>query len=371
MTSSLVIGKFYPPHNGHLALIARAAQHTSAVVVVMAAREESISLDERVDWIRQASAGLSNVTVVGVRDDAPVDYRSSIAWTAHVELIAAALRVRGLPGPDVVVTSESYGERLAAELGARSELFDLARAGAPVSGTAVRADPVGLWGRLPDAVRRGLATRIVVVGAESTGTTTLAGDLLDHYRARPGNAAMRRVEEYGRQFTYELYDDACARSRAAGRPEPAVEDLVWRTEHFARIARRQQRWEDDAALAHPLVVVDTDAFATSLWERRYVGPASRGAASAVRVEPSARRLYLVTDHVGVPFEQDGWRDGAHLRATMHDWFVDGLTAAGHSWILLRGSREERFEYAVRAVDAQFARGTSFAAPPASSEAVAG
>ncbi|MFT3660461.1 MAG: AAA family ATPase [Gordonia sp. (in: high G+C Gram-positive bacteria)] len=366
MSTALVIGKFYPPHDGHVALIEHAARGSGGergvTVLVMATREESLSLGERVAWLAESCAGWPGVTVVGVHDDAPVDYRSPVAWTAHVALIAAALRAHGQPMPDVVVTSEDYGHRLAEELGARCEVFDPERTRFRVSGTAVRADVAGRWAQLPAPVRRGLAVRTVVLGAESTGTSTLAADLVRHYRGRPGHARLREVLEYGREFTYRLHEEACTEAQAAGRPAPGVEDLVWRTEHFAHIAVEQSRREDEAALAHPLVIADTDAFATALWERRYVGPDSRGAASAGVPAASERRLYLVTDHVGVPFEQDGWRDGEHLRAEMHRWFVDGLTEAGHSWVLLRGSRAERFHYAVRTVDALWRRGSAFASP---------
>ena len=66
----------------------------------------------------------------------------------------------------------------------------------PVSGTAVRADPAGALALLSAPVRACLARRVVVVGAESTGTTTMA-------RALAG--ALRRtaawVPEYGRELT--------------------------------------------------------------------------------------------------------------------------------------------------------------------------
>jgi hypothetical protein len=35
---------------------------------------------------------------------------------------------------------------------------------------------------------------------------------------------------------------------------------------------------------------------------------------------------------------------------MTDWFADALTAAGHSWVLLTGTFEERVELAVRTIE---------------------
>jgi len=51
----------------------------------------------------------------------------------------------------------------------------------PTSGTAVRQDLVPQWDMLSPAVRAGLAMRVVVVGAESAGTTTLSRELVPHY----------------------------------------------------------------------------------------------------------------------------------------------------------------------------------------------
>ena len=76
-------------------------------------------------------------------------------------------------------------------------------------------------------------------------------------------------------------------------------------------------------------------------------------------EPTLRR-YLLTDHVGVPFVQDGIRDGEHIRADMTGWFVDALTAAGLSWVLLTGTLDERVGLAVRVADRALAAFHDFA-----------
>jgi hypothetical protein len=65
-------------------------------------------------------------------------------------------------------------------------------------------------------------------------------------------------------------------------------------------------------------------------------------------------LYLLTDHVGVPFEDDGLRDGAHLRAWMTDRFRAVLADAGVPVVELSGSRAAQLTSAVAAVDALLA-----------------
>ena len=355
----LVIGKFYPLHEGHLALIRFAAEKSDRLsVIVMASQFESVPLASRQSWLQEETAALGDVHVIGVRCDAPVDYGSDIAWQANVALMTAALDDSGAPPVTAVFSSEPYGDELATRFGAASVTYDMRRAAHPVSGSAVRADLIGRWPQTAASARLDLATRVIVVGAESTGTTTLAHDLTEHYRDH-GFSAIRDVEEYGRELTYRLHAEA---SRRAGAEVP-VESIVWRPEHFAEVAREQRRREDLAALACPLVIADTDALATELWERRYVGADSHGAADVNAGGIPRRDVYLVTDHVGVPFEQDGWRDGEHIREQMTDWFTTELTRRGASWVLLRGDRTERLRYACTLIDALWAQASTFPSPP--------
>ncbi|GAA3599413.1 multifunctional transcriptional regulator/nicotinamide-nucleotide adenylyltransferase/ribosylnicotinamide kinase NadR [Klugiella xanthotipulae] len=360
----LAIGKFYPPHNGHLALIERgAAESGRLAVLVMASQFESIPVGVRVDWLRGATAHLGNVDVLGIVSDAPVDYRSDIAWVAnHASMVAALDRV-GITRVDAVFSSEAYGTELAARFDATPISYDESRVQVPISGTAVRRDLPGTWPLLPEATRLGLATRVIVVGAESTGSTTLSEALLAHYRRRPGLAGMTAVEEYGRCFTYELHAQAAAEARASGHPVPGINNLVWQTEHFGRIATVQNEWEDAAALASPLVIADTDALATTLWERRYVGEHSRAATAVIDEYLPRRDVYLLTDHEGVPFEQDGWRDGEQIRPAMTRWFIEELTRRELPWVLLRGDHDTRLRYSIDLIDALWAKNIRFDSPP--------
>jgi HTH-type transcriptional repressor of NAD biosynthesis genes len=361
--TGLIIGKFYPLHLGHVSLFERAARESDhLVILVMATQIETVRLDTRVSWVTAATAHLGSVTVLGILDDAPVHYDSEIAWVAHHEATMAALRRGGIGTVDVVFSSEEYGAELADRLGAVHVLDDPERRRVPMSGTAARERLAKRWTLLAEPARIDLATRIIVIGAESTGTTTLAEALRAHYRSRPGFESIADVDEYGRRFTYELHERLSAQARSAGMTAPDVDDLVWLPEHFGHIARTQTRMEQSAALACALVIADTDAFATSLWERRYVGVHSTDSADAATKDLPRRDLYLVTDHVGVPFAQDGWRDGEHIRPEMTQWIVDGLTDRGLPWVLLRGAHETRLKYSIEVIDALFEKNSSFVSP---------
>ena len=354
----LVVGKFYPPHAGHHVLIDAAARVCDRVSVVVAASSvESIPLDERASWLAAGYADRPRVVVLALLDDHPVDYGSARAWDAHMALFEAAVArgavLDGLEPAaaviDAVFSSEPYGAEMARRLGAADVRIG---AGEPrrSSGTAVRADVVGRWDDLAPAVKAGLTLRVVFVGAESTGTTTASREVARALRARGGAwGATAWVPEFGRSYTVGRLAVATAQAAAAGRPPPGMADLIWTPEDFVAVATRQLATEDTAAATgSPVLVCDTDAFATAILHERYVG--SRHPAVEAIAEVRVNHLYLLTDHHDVPFAQDGVRDGEHLRPWMTERFAEALGSSGRRWDLLTGPPRARVATALAAID---------------------
>jgi HTH-type transcriptional repressor of NAD biosynthesis genes len=329
----LVIGKFYPLHSGHSHLIREAQRQCERVTVeVLGASVESIAVQTRAEWVREEHP---SVHVVAELDDAPVDFESDSAWDAHVAVIAGLLD----EPVDAVFTCDPYGEELARRLGAEWVQVDAGRVRNPVSGTAIRADLAGHWSELAPSVRASLAARVVVLGAESTGSTTLAVALADHL-------GTLWVPEYGREWSV---------AREGGLTAP------WRSDEFDLITDRQVALEERALrrVPTPLLVCDTDVLATALWHERYVGsPAPRLMARAAAHTPD---LYVLTGDE-IPFVQDGLRDGEAIRHDMQQRFRDVLAAQVVPWLEVRGSVTERLTASVPAIRAAMARRFTFAAP---------
>ncbi|MFD7438999.1 AAA family ATPase [Streptomyces sp. NPDC059861] len=347
----LVLGKFYPPHAGHHHLVRTARDHCERLtVLVCASSVETLTLEDRVAWMREIHP---DVLVVGAVDDIPVDLQDPDVWAAHMAVFRAAVP----DSVDAVFTSEPYGEELGRRFGADSVCVDPDRTLHPVSGTAVRKDPVGNWDFLEPPVRAALTRRVVVLGAESTGTTTLAHALADHYRRRGGVwSRTRYVPEYGRE-----YSELKLAELRAERPDAEWSDVTFRSADFPVIARRQAELEDEAArVGSPVLICDTDAFATTIWHERYMGttsPDTREIAAHGR-----QHLWILTDHHGVAFEDDGLRDGEHLRPWMTARFVTELSRSGRRTAVVTGPREERLATAVAAVDTLLAEGWHLADP---------
>ena len=343
---ALVVGKFYPPHTGHLRLLATALTVRDQVVVLcLGALGDSYSPHQRLAALMEdaAAAGLDTSRLVGHAgyDQVPFDLADPIVWAAHADVFRAHLA--GLPQVDMVVTSESYGPELAERLGLAHCLCDQARTGVPISATLLRADTLSGWDALGPGTRRMLTARIVLLGAESTGTTTLAAALADRLRARGGAwAHTLLVEEYGRTLTER-------KQRQAATPgSDAPLSVEWSPADFSEVVTAQAWAEQQAAaLGGPALICDTDAFATPILARRYLGseracldPGSLGRGD----------VYLLTHHRDVPFVQDGTRDGAHRREQMTDDFLAHLVTHDKPFAVLTGTFEERLALAERITD---------------------
>ena len=311
----VAIGKFFPPHRGHKHLIDVASRQVERLVVIVCSKPaDTIPGELRASWLREI-----HPDVEVIRIDDVYDPEDSAVWAANTT------RWLGR-APDVAFTSEDYGPRWARLMEAAHVMVDRERSTIPCRGVEIRARPLDNLAFVEPCVRAFLVPRIVILGAESTGTTTLAKALGDRYRTR-------WVPEYGREYC-EMLDDLFIHT--------------WRTEEFIAIAREQNRREDHAArTAEPVLICDTDSFATGIWHERYLGQRS---VDVERLSGGRRYAHTFVTDVDIPFAQDGLRDGESIRLSMHDLFITRLREAGRPFTVVRGSREERVEAAVASID---------------------
>lgn len=361
----LVVGKFYPPHAGHDFLIDIAASVCEDVTVVVAAADvETIPLERRLAWLRESHRHQPTVHIVGCVDNHPVDYDDPAVWDLHMNVFRSAVERSPVPNRiDAVFTAEPYGAELARRLDARWASLGIGRRPHLIAASDIRRDPPSHWDHVAPSVRAWLAKRVVVIGAESTGTTTLTEQLCQVYRRRGGPYGLTQwVPEYGRDLSWRKLAVLAARRALRGEPVPAMDDVVWTDSDFEDVAAAQNRLEDAAAaIGAPLLLCDTDSFTTRFWQHRYMGHTTPEVIAAS--SRSNRSLYILTPHDGVPFVQDGIRDGAHLRAEMTRAFTDGLAEQPTPYVVLDSADpEQRLAIAVGEIDALLAKGWDFGDP---------
>jgi NadR type nicotinamide-nucleotide adenylyltransferase len=168
--------------------------------------------------------------------------------------------------------------------------------------------------------------RVVVSGPESTGKTTLARRLAEHFGAA-------WVPEYLR-----LYLES--------RPPRDPRSLV-AFEEVEAIARGQLAAEDAAALrAGRVLFCDTDLHSTKVYCEHYFGHCPEWLARAARERVYDLHLLLRTD---LPWERDPLRDRPGQRERLFAAFRDELRAAGRRVVEVEGIGDERLRAALRAL----------------------
>ena len=182
-----------------------------------------------------------------------------------------------------------------------------------------------LWPVLPAFLRARLCRRIVITGAESTGTTTLALALAEALNCP-------YVAEFGREYTEK-------------RVHPDIEP--WRSEELAEIARIQNEMEDAAARrsVNRWIISDTDAHTTALWHERYFGVRSSEVDAIANRQPRPFAYILTGDDI--PFEADNIREGGRERALMQDHLRDMARTSGAPWMEALGSVKNRLTVSLK------------------------
>lgn len=175
---------------------------------------------------------------------------------------------------------------------------------------------------------------IAIVGAESTGKTTLAHALAQALASAAGTAGahprVARVPEWLRTW--------CERH---GRTPRADEQAGIAAEHHARIAA--------AAAAHDIVVCDTTALMTAVYSRLVFGDRSLEA-RAVEWHRGQVHLTLLTA-LDLPWVADGHqRDGPHVREPVDDALRELLHRHRLPYAVAAGRGDVRLAQALAAVE---------------------
>ncbi len=318
--TGLVIGKFYPFHKGHEYLIQTALSNADKVTVIICQTNSyKIPVKIRASWIKKTFPQV-NLKIFKHGEELDSDSPTiSQTWAKiTVEFLGFV--------PDAVFSSEEYGAPYAKYMGSQHVLVDLARQHIPISATKIRSDVNKYWDYLSDEAKGYYAKHIVVLGAESTGTTTLAKELAKHFQTP-------WVPEYGRTY---------CEGKMTGK-----NINHWQTSEFVHIASIQNKMENKLAkLANKVLICDTNSFATELWHERYMNFLSKKIkkiSSKVKAD-----LYILTN-TDIPFVQDGTRDGEYIRHCMHHRFEEILKDRKLKYIVVSGSREKRLKDSIKAI----------------------
>ena len=319
----LVVGRFLPLQLGHrFAIECAHAQVERLHVVVLAQERDALPVRERVAGIRacRPDARVTSL-LVSPAADGTLDLSSLRTHLGHV--------------PEVVFGAGRNARNAARALDARWLPIDPARIAIPRGSAALRGNPDRALAANSKEAARGNGwvdvapdttpcLRIALVGAESTGKSTLAGRLA---RALGGTVVPEHAEVL-------LTAGVCDRD-------------ALRTRDFEDFARGQATMEDTLArLRGGLLWCDSDLLTTRLYAERLIGacPAWIEAES----ESRSYALTLVSAPGGV------WEDAPHRVdrsgvEAFHARLTRELAQSRRAVMVLEGDYESRYQDALAAI----------------------
>lgn len=324
----LVVGKFSPLHLGHELLIREALAQCEQLYLLSYSLPElpGCEAPRRERWLQARFADVPALVVTPasiqawrgegkVLPDLPYNEAPD---NQQRQFVAELCQVVLGTTVDAVFTSESYGDGFAAHLAAcfghpvQHVCVDQARSAVPISGTRLREDPHGLKGFLAPQVYADFVERIVLLGGESTGKSSLAAALAQAL----GSV---HVAEYGRE---------CWLARGGSlHYDDLLHIGLTQVEHENAAAERASRY----------LVCDTSPLTTLFYSGALFG----------RAEPELQRLaerpygHILLCADDFPFVQDGTRQDDSFRRRQQAWYRDQLTRRGWAYHELRGSLSER------------------------------
>lgn len=320
-TRGFVLGKFLPPHGGHVALCRAAeAMCDQLTILVCWLPDDPVPGEQRLGWMREL---FPNCRVVGHGEVVPQHPDDSAdfwpIWRAIVE-------VAHPENIDMLFAGEDYGLELARQvggtfvpLGGRIIQEDMAGLGG-LAGSEILKDPARHWQHLPVPVRRDMGKTVVLHGIESTGKSTLATALAE----RLGSCW---VPEYGRSHCVVHGTDL------------VPDDLTLIAQAQQGMIAAAREWSG------PVLPCDTDWLMTSAWNRMLFGQPLEGGPYPL----ADLYLHLSPD---TAFVDDGLRmfGEAGERARFDSICREELDAAGANWTEIGGSWEQRLEQALAAIE---------------------
>lgn len=321
-------GTFSPFHLGHVRCIIEAANQCEDLIIVISQGLEREEIDVRVRyrWVYQLTKHIGNVRIFVLTDDAKTkqDYTEEY-W------LNDAKKVKDFAGKkiDVVFCGSDYDvNSFWAKCYPEAKNIFFQRN--EISSTKIRENVTKYWDWLPNIVKPYYIKKVLLIGGESTGKSTLTMNLANFYNTN-------YLEEVGRDIS-----------------ERSGTDLLMLPEDFTDILLQHKIREREAVLhSNKVLFEDTDCLITKFYIQFLDGKNKEiyeQLADAIS-ETNTYDLVLFLEP-DVKFVQDGDRSPviAADRKTYSNKIKELYREKNIDIQVISGDYQERFEKAVYLVD---------------------
>lgn len=316
-------GSFDPLHIGHIDVIIKAASQCEKLYVVLSYSRErdNIPMEYRYRWIRNSFRHMDNIEIILLEDDAASksDYDRDDYWEKGRDYVLSQIGAN----VDVVFCGSDYigTNRYESLYNCKVVYFD--RTIFPVSSSAIRSNPFENWEYIPKICRPYYTKKILFVGGESTGKSTIAENLALAYNTN-------FLEEVGR----EVCDYAGA------------EDLMIVSDFYEILLKHKTKEMELIKQSNKLFFVDTDALTTKFFVQFLLDGEKKNAehlADAITQINTFDLIFFLEPTVA--FVQDGTRNIIIEadRETYSNQIKALFDKAGLEYICLSGDYLNRYE----------------------------
>jgi len=323
-TIGFVGGKFLPFHQGHVYLIMEASTYVDKLYVVVSSSKNRdkelcerdgigyIPAEVRLSWIGEEISDLENIEIIHLEDE---HGDSDYDWEEGANKIKEAIKE---PIDYVFSSEKNYDEQFKKYYpGAKHVIIDDKRKTVTISATEMRKNLYDNWNKLPNCVRGYFTKKVLVVGTESCGKSTLVKKLAKFYNTN-------YVPEVGREYCVR-YSDNLTREM--------FDEIAM--EHFLLVRKKTKE-------SNKVLFVDTDAIITQYYlEVYFEGNKSPLIEEIIKLEDYDLIIYLEPD---VPWIDDGLRNLGEekVRKEKNKELKKMLTDRGVEFISVSGNYTERF-----------------------------
>lgn len=324
-------GSFDPLHTGHVRCIKEAASMCEKLYIVLSysRQRDYIPMEMRYRWLLQETKDIKGIKIILLEDTAlsKEEYNADEYWESGKDFVLKQIGDK----VDVVFCGSDYlgSDRYEKLYNCHVHYFE--RAQCNISSTEIRKNPLLYWDYLPQHVKPYFVKKVVFVGGESTGKSTIVERLATIFHTN-------YLEEVGR--------DICA---YAGTESSMIAD-----DFYEIILKHKAKEFDLIKESNRFLFVDTEAI-TTLWFSQFL---LDDANDKRKIEKLAEAVVAINEFAlvffmepTVPFVQDGTRNEeiAANRKLYSEQIKSLLLRYGIEFICLDGNYEERFECACKII----------------------
>lgn len=238
-------GSFNPLHLGHVNDIIRASSYVEELYLILSVTNDPREIDHRTRfmWLKNLTKDMPNITVIEIFDTSIG--KDSYDWEKGRDDIINAIGKQ----IDIVFCGDDYrGTNRFETLYPNSEVYYFNRNEINISSTEIRNNPYKYFEYLPSIVKPYYTKKVMVVGTESCGKSTLVRNLGKAYNTV-------YVEEVGRNICEE----------AGG-----IDNML--PSHYEEIIYKHKMKENEMIkTANKILFIDTEALITLYYYRLQFG----------------------------------------------------------------------------------------------------